>query len=225
MYCLRTENLTKLYSNNGLEIPALKNVNLRVERGEFVSLVGPSGSGKTTLLNLIGGLDMPTTGTVFVDDRDITGMSERQRSDLRLASIGFIFQEFNLIPVLSARENVEYVMLLQGVSPGEAQQRAVETLAAVGLQGLEDRRPNQLSGGQQQRVTVARAIATGPSIVLADEPTANLDSETGHNLVDTMRQLNDELDITFLLSTHDPMVIDSTTRVIRMRDGALLEEA
>ncbi len=225
MYCLRTENLTKLYSNNGLEIPALKNVNLRVERGEFVSLVGPSGSGKTTLLNLIGGLDMPTTGTVFVDDRDITGMSERQRSDLRLASIGFIFQEFNLIPVLSARENVEYVMLLQGVSPGEAQQRAVETLAAVGLQGLEDRRPNQLSGGQQQRVTVARAIATGPSIVLADEPTANLDSETGHNLVDTMRRLNDELDITFLLSTHDPMVIDSTTRVIRMRDGALLEEA
>ncbi len=225
MYCLRTENLTKLYSNNGLEIPALKNVNLRVERGEFVSLVGPSGSGKTTLLNLIGGLDMPTTGTVFIDDRDITGMSERQRSDLRLASIGFIFQEFNLIPVLSARENVEYVMLLQGVSPGEAQQRAVETLAAVGLQGLEDRRPNQLSGGQQQRVTVARAIATGPSIVLADEPTANLDSETGHNLVDTMRQLNDELDITFLLSTHDPMVIDSTTRVIRMRDGALLEEA
>ena len=221
MYCLRTENLTKLYSNNGLEIPALKNVNLRVERGEFVSLVGPSGSGKTTLLNLIGGLDMPTTGTVFIDDRDITGMSERQRSDLRLASIGFIFQEFNLIPVLSARENVEYVMLLQGVSPGEAQQRAVETLAAVGLQGLEDRRPNQLSGGQQQRVTVAR----GPSIVLADEPTANLDSETGHNLVDTMRQLNDELDITFLLSTHDPMVIDSTTRVIRMRDGALLEEA
>jgi putative ABC transport system ATP-binding protein len=225
MYCLRTENLTKLYSNNGLEIPALKNVNLRVERGEFVSLVGPSGSGKTTLLNLIGGLDMPTTGTVFIDDRDITGMSERQRSDLRLASIGFIFQEFNLIPVLSARENVEYVMLLQGVSPGEAQQRAVETLAAVGLQGLEDRRPNQLSGGQQQRVTVARAIATGPSIVLADEPTANLDSETGHNLVDTMRRLNDELDITFLLSTHDPMVIDSTTRVIRMRDGALLEEA
>jgi putative ABC transport system ATP-binding protein len=225
MYCLRTENLTKLYSNNGLEIPALKNVNLRVERGEFVSLVGPSGLGKTTLLNLIGGLDMPTTGTVFVDDRDITGMSERQRSDLRLASIGFIFQEFNLIPVLSARENVEYVMLLQGVSPGEAQQRAVETLAAVGLQGLEDRRPNQLSGGQQQRVTVARAIATGPSIVLADEPTANLDSETGHNLVDTMRRLNDELDITFLLSTHDPMVIDSTTRVIRMRDGALLEEA
>ncbi len=224
MYCLRTENLTKLYSNNGIEIPALKNVDLRVKRGEFVSLVGPSGSGKTTLLNLIGGLDMPTAGKVFIDDRDITGMSERQRSDLRLASIGFVFQEFNLIPVLSARENVEYVMLLQGVSPGEAQQRAVETLAAVGLQGLENRRPNQLSGGQQQRVAVARAIATGPSIVLADEPTANLDSETGHNLVDAMRRLNDELGITFLLSTHDPMVMDSTTRVIRMRDGALLEE-
>lgn len=225
MYCLRTENLTKLYRNNGMEVPALTNINLAVQRGEFVSLVGPSGSGKTTLLNLIGGLDMPTAGCVFIDDRETTGMSERQRSDLRRELIGFVFQEFNLIPVLSARENVEYVMLLQGTNATEAQRRATETLEAVGLEGLEDRRPNQLSGGQQQRVAVARAIATGPSIVLADEPTANLDSETGQNLLQVMRKLNDDLGITFVLSTHDPMVMDSTNRVIRMRDGALLEEA
>jgi len=222
MDCLRTENLCKVYQSNGLEVAALHGVDLRVERGEFVSIVGPSGSGKTTLLNLIGGLDMPTSGTVYVDDLDITAMSERQRSDLRLARIGFVFQEFNLIPVLSARENVEYVMLLQGMGQAEASKQACATLALVGLQGLEERRPNQLSGGQQQRVAVARAIATGPSIVLADEPTANLDSETGQKLVQVMRQLNDDLGITFVFSTHDPMVIDSARRVIRMRDGRLL---
>ena len=222
-HCLRTSQLTKVYPGDAGDVTALNSVDLAVEPGEFVSVIGPSGSGKTTLLNMIGGLDMPTTGQVFVDEQDITALTEQQRSDIRLHRIGFVFQEFNLIPVLSAQENVEYVLLLKGAERSAAAMRAREMLKAVGLEGMESRRPNQLSGGQQQRVAVARAISTDPAIVLADEPTANLDSETGRRLIGMMQELNSTLGVTFLFSTHDPMVIESTQRVIQMRDGEIQE--
>ena len=192
---------------------------MTLEQGEFTAIMGPSGSGKTTLLNLIGGLDTPTEGHVIVSGSDVSSMSKAQRSDLRRDHVGFIFQSYNLIPVLTARENTEFVLLLQGKSAEERRTRATEILAAVGLQGMEDRRPSELSGGQQQRVAVARAIATNPTIVLADEPTANLDSETKQDLIALMRRMNEEQGVTFLFSTHDPEVIKVARRVVRMRDG------
>jgi len=216
---VRTEGVRKTYGYNNENVEAVKGIDLAVTKGEFLALAGPSGSGKTTLLNLIGCLDTPSEGKVFVEDRDLSSFSRKQLSELRLNRIGFIFQEFNLIPVLTAVENVEYVMLLQGVDKETRRKRALDMLADVGLTGMEHRTPNRLSGGQQQRVAVARAIVAGPVIVLADEPTANLDSKTGRSLLELMRTLNREKGVTFLFSTHDPMVMETADRIVFLKDG------
>ena len=218
---VRLEAVTRVYAHDGITVRALAGIDLEVRKGDFAVVVGPSGSGKTTLLNLIGGLDTPTSGRIWVGDKEISGMSRSALSRLRLHQIGFVFQEFNLIPVLSAVENVEFVMLLQGVRAAERRARSLALLNLLGLAGLEHRRPNELSGGQQQRVAVARAIAAEPVIVLPDEPTANLDSKAGAELMDVMRRINKERAATFLFSTHDPMVMERATRVIRLRDGRI----
>ena len=216
---VHTEKLTKVYRQDSIAVTALQEVDLEIAAGEFVALVGPSGSGKSTLLNLLGGLDRPTSGRLWVADAELNAMSRRALAELRLRKIGFVFQEYNRIPVLSALENVEYVMLLQGVPDAERRARATEILNEVGLAGLEDRRPGELSGGQQQRVAVARAIVAAPALVLADEPTANLDSATGAALMDLMRRLNEEKRVTFVFSTHDPMVMERAKRLVRLKDG------
>ena len=218
---VRLEHVSRVYGHDGVEVRALDDVSLEIPRGDFAVLVGPSGSGKTTLLNMVGGLDTPTAGKVWVADRDIGGLRRSELAELRLRHIGFVFQEFNLIPVLSALENVEFVMLLQGVPEAERHRRSRALLVELGLEGLEHRRPSELSGGQQQRVAVARAIAAEPIIVLPDEPTANLDSKAGAALMDLMRRLNEEKGISFVFSTHDPMVVERARRVIRMRDGRI----
>ncbi|MEM6930642.1 MAG: ABC transporter ATP-binding protein, partial [Myxococcota bacterium] len=192
--------------------------------GEFTALMGPSGSGKTTLLNQIGALDSPTNGRVFIEDQDLTQLSSGELSDLRLRRLGFIFQSYNLIPVLSALENAEFVLMLRGVPAAERRKTVMETLISVGLGGMEHRRPSELSGGQQQRVAVARAIAGKPALVLADEPTANLDSKTGDDLIALMKQLNEENGVTFVFATHDPKVMDAARRVIRLEDGMIKED-
>ena len=215
------EKVTKIYQRDSVAVKALDGVDLEIFKGDFAVLVGPSGSGKTTLLNMIGGLDTPTSGRVLVAGADIGAMSKSERSRLRLQSIGFVFQEFNLIPVLSAVENAEFVMLLQGVPVAERRARATALLKELGLGGMEHRRPAELSGGQQQRVAVARALAGEPLVVLPDEPTANLDSKAGAALMDMMRRLNEERGATFVFSTHDPMVMERAKRVIRVRDGRI----
>jgi putative ABC transport system ATP-binding protein len=224
MSIVTVSNLERTYEAGSMQVRALDGVNLRIEPGEFTVLMGPSGSGKTTLLNCIGGLDTPTAGEVVVDGHELGSMSKAERSQMRLNRIGFVFQAYNLVPVLSAFENAEFVMMLQGASPAERKQRVMETLAAVGLAGMEDRRPNELSGGQQQRVAVARAIAGQPALVLADEPTANLDSKTGTELVALMKQLNEEHGITFVFATHDPKVMDAARRIVRMEDGRVASD-
>lgn len=216
---VRLEQVSKVYGHNGVSVRALDGVSLEIETGDFAVLVGPSGSGKTTLLNMIGCLDTPSSGRIWVAGTEIGRMSKSALSKLRLHRIGFVFQEFNLIPVLSSLENVEFVMLLQGAPELERRSRAYALLKRLGLEGLEHRRPGELSGGQQQRVAVARAIAAEPLIVLPDEPTANLDSKAGGALMDLMRELNEEKGISFVFSTHDPMVVERARRVIRMRDG------
>ncbi len=221
MPIVSVRNATRHYEQGAGLVRALQGVDLDLEAGEFTALMGPSGSGKTTLLNLIGGLDTPTEGSIEVDGMTISALSGNELSDLRRDRIGFIFQSYNLVPVLTARENTEFVMMLQGVSPKERKERANATLASVGLAGMEHRRPGELSGGQQQRVAVARAIATQPAIVLADEPTANLDSETKAELIALMRRLNEEQGVTFLFSTHDPEIIEAARRVVRLRDGRI----
>ena len=218
---VRTQGLAKVYVHNSLAVHALRDVDMEIERAEFVALVGPSGSGKTTLLNLIGGLDSPTSGRIWIGGEEIGRLSKAKLSELRLRKIGFVFQEYNLVPVLSALENVEYVMLLQGMPEGLRRERSLASLRELGLEGLEHRRPAELSGGQQQRVAVARAIAAEPVIVLLDEPTANLDSNAGAALMDLMRRLNKEKSVTFVFSTHDPMVVERARRVIRLRDGRI----
>lgn len=219
---VRLAQVNKLYQKGSLEVAALRDINLEIGRGEFIALVGPSGSGKSTLLNLIGALDAPSSGQIWVGGTELGGLSRAALSDLRLRQIGFVFQEFNLIPVLSALENVEYVMLLQGVPQAQRRQRSLALLAELGLQGLENRRPGELSGGQQQRVAVARAIVSEPLIVLPDEPTANLDSVAGAALLDLMRDLNEKQGITFVFSTHDPMVMQRAKRIIRLHDGCIV---
>ena len=214
----------KTYGEGALAVHAVRGVDLTVEKGEFLSLSGPSGSGKTTLLNLIGGLDRLTTGEVEVAGRRIDAMSSSELADLRLHEIGFVFQAYNLIPVLNAYENVEFIMQLQGVSRDERRHRAREVLHEVGLDGLGERRPGELSGGQQQRVAVARAIVSHPAIVLADEPTANLDSATALELLKIMESLNETHRTTFIVATHDPQVIEFTRRKIRMRDGQIQDD-
>lgn len=220
---VRVEHLTKVYQQDHVAVAALTDVSLDIAEGEFLALVGPSGSGKSTLLNIIGGLDRPTSGRLWIGDQELGEMSRRALSQLRRARIGFVFQEFNLVPVLTALENVEYVMLLQGVPDAERRARARNMLVEVGLGGLEDRRPGELSGGQQQRVAVARAIVAAPALVLADEPTANLDSATGTALIDLMRRLNTDKGVTFVFSTHDPMVMERAQRLVRLRDGKVVQ--
>jgi putative ABC transport system ATP-binding protein len=214
----------KVYPQGKVEVPALRGIDLLIRQGEFAALCGPSGSGKTTLLNLVGALDVPTRGTVRVAGRDLGVMSRGQLARLRLHKVGFVFQSYNLVPVLSAYENAEFVMLLQGVPAEERRQRLTELFREVGLAGLENRRPAELSGGQQQRVAVARAVAARPALVLADEPTANLDSATGSALLDLMRDLNTHHGVTFLFSTHDRMVMERARRLITLHDGEIAQD-
>ncbi len=213
--------LTKTFGKGELAVHALRDIDLDIVPGDFATLAGPSGSGKTTLLNMIGALDEPTSGEVTVDGQPLSGLSRTQLSDLRLTKIGFVFQSFNLIPVLSARENIEFVLQLRGVNAEERHERAMEAIRDVGLEGMEDRRPGKMSGGQQQRVAVARALISKPAIVLADEPTANLDSKNAMELIELMRGLNREHGTTFLIGTHDVRVMEHSKRHIEMLDGKI----
>jgi len=224
MSMLEARGVSKVYEARGVETVALRNVDLSIESGEFTALAGPSGSGKTTLLNLFGGLDAPSEGVVVLDGDDLGSLTSSQLAEERLYKLGFVFQAYNLIPVFSARENVEFVMELQGVSPSERRRRAMAILEEVGLGDLADKRPMEMSGGQQQRVAVARAIVSQPRVVLADEPTANLDSKTAGTLLDLMEELNREHGVTFVFSTHDPMVIEKARRTVRLRDGAVVAD-
>jgi putative ABC transport system ATP-binding protein len=219
MSLIELTNISKTYNTTAVAVHALKNVNLNIEQKEFTSIVGPSGSGKTTLLNILGGLDKPTSGQVTIDDKEITAMSPGKLVDFRLHNIGFVFQAYNLIPVLTALENVEFIMLLQKLPKKERKERAESLMYDVGLSDRLDSRPSQLSGGQQQRVAVARALASHPAFVLADEPTANLDSESAEALLDMMEQMNNKHDMTFIFSTHDARVIKRARRVITLEDG------
>ena len=221
MSIIKTENITKVYNSTHLPVRALHQVSVEFGEGEFTAIVGPSGSGKTTLLNLLGGLDKPTEGRIFIGEEEITRLKDSKLIDFRLKNIGFVFQSYNLIPVLTAKENVSFIMLLQKVDKKEMNERAEELLKQVGLHDKLDIRPNKLSGGQQQRVAVARALASRPKFILADEPTANLDTESAFNLLDIMARLNREENITFIFSTHDQRVIDRARRVIRLVDGEI----
>ena len=221
---IETNNLIKIYQQGDIEVKALNDVSINFQQGEFTAIVGPSGSGKTTFLNSIGGLDTPTSGKVVINNTDITNLKSNELIDFRLRNIGFVFQAYNLIPVLTAKENVEFIMLMQGDSASARKLRAEELLNAVGLSDQINRRPGQLSGGQQQRVAVARALASKPKFVLADEPTANLDSTSTANLLDIMYRLNKEESMTFIFSTHDLRVIDRAKRIITLEDGKILSD-
>ena len=215
----------RTYSEEAVPVHALRGVNLEVRRGDFISLAGPSGSGKSTLLNLIGGLDRADDGDVIVDGVSLMGMNENQLSDLRLEKIGLVFQAYNLLTVLTARENVGFIMQLQGISRSERSQRAMETLGTVGLEELADRLPGDMSGGQQQRVAIARAIATRPVLLLADEPSANLDTGTTGELLELLKELNEKHGMTIITATHDPMVMGYASRQVFLRDGAIVEDS
>ena len=224
MKIIDIKNLHKVYTDNSVSVNALNGVNLEFEEGEFSAIVGPSGSGKTTLLNIIGGLDNATEGTVTIDGQEINKLSPRKLTDFRMNNIGFVFQAYNLIPVLTAGENVDFIMHLQGKSKAERETRTRELLQAVGLGEMIDRRPSKLSGGQQQRVAVARALASKPKFVLADEPTANLDSKSTENLLEIMEKLNKEENITFIFSTHDARVVAKARRVVTLEDGHIVSD-
>ena len=217
-------HVSKVYRQNALSVQALSEINLEIPRKDFLCLSGPSGSGKSTLLNLIGGLDKPSSGGIVVDGVSLASLNKGELAKLRLQRIGFVFQAYNLIPVLTARENVEFVMQLQGAVASERYTRAMDILKEVGLAGLEDRRPGELSGGQQQRVAVARAIVSEPSLVLADEPTANLDSKSAENLMQLLRHMNQEHGVTFVFSTHDKLVMDFSRRLITLHDGRIVAD-
>lgn len=224
MKIIEIKNLHKIYNESEVKVHAVNGVDLNFERGEFAAIVGPSGSGKTTLLNLLGGLDQPTEGNILIDETDLGQLKSSQRIDFRMNNIGFVFQSYNLIPVLTAKENVEFIMHLQNRPKQERENRAMELLKAVGLEGREKSRPNKLSGGQQQRVAVARALASKPKFVLADEPTANLDSKSTENLLDIMEELNKKENITFIFSTHDQRVVNKARRVITLEDGKIISD-
>jgi putative ABC transport system ATP-binding protein len=224
MNIVECSDIKKTYEQGQVEVQALRGISLSIKKGGFVALAGPSGSGKTTVLNIIGGLDSSDSGTVTVDGNILDEMNQSQLADLRLHNIGFVFQAYNLIPVLSALENVEYVMLLQGVPVADRRQRAKTILDDVGLEDKYNRRPAELSGGQQQRVAVARAIVSSPSIVLADEPTANLDSKSGQDLLELMQEMNEKKKVTFIFSTHDHMVMDYARRLVKIRDGQVVDD-
>ncbi len=221
MNVIDINNVSKVYHDNAIPVPAVTDVTLHFTEGEFAALVGPSGSGKTTLLNIIGGLDKPTKGEVIIEGQNVTSLSDSKMIDFRLQNIGFVFQAYNLIPVLTARENVEFIMLLQKRPKAEREKRVAELLKEVGLQDKMDTRPNEMSGGQQQRVAVARALASKPKFILADEPTANLDSKSAANLLDIMSEMNKNENITFIFSTHDSRVIERAHRVITLTDGVV----
>ena len=221
---IQVKNLSKIYKQGELEVKAVNNISMKVYDGEFTAVVGPSGSGKTTLLNCIGGLDSCTSGGVIVDGESISSYSSNQIIKFRLNNIGFVFQSYNLIPVLSAKENIEKVMLMLGYKEEERTKRSIELLEKVEMLDMSDRRPNQMSGGQQQRVAVARALASKPKFILADEPTANLDSKSTANLIDIMSRLNREENITFIFSTHDQRVIDRARRVVTLVDGKIIND-
>ncbi len=216
--------LVKIYDQETVPIYALNQVHVHIEKGEFTALRGPSGSGKTTLLNMLGGLDQPTSGVVEIEGININKMNEGELMDFRLHHIGFVFQSYNLIPVLSAMENIEFIMLLQNRDKNERKQRAMELLEMIGMADKRDKRPMELSGGQQQRVAVARALAARPKFILADEPTANLDSASAGKLLDIMAQMNEQLQTTFIFSTHDPRVIERARRVITLEDGKVVAD-
>ncbi len=218
---VQVRNLVRTYQQGQVEVKALRGVDLDIQAGEFTALMGPSGSGKTTLLNQIGALDTPSSGSVRIAGQELVGMDKVARSNLRLHRVGFVFQAYNLIPVLSAFENAEFVLMMRGVPEAERKDRVMRTLGAVGLAGMEHRLPGELSGGQQQRVAVARAIVGEPALVLADEPTANLDSTTGHELLDLMRRLNTDRGVTFVFATHDPKVMEAARRVVTLVDGQI----
>ncbi len=223
-WAVELKDVTKTYQTDGLAVPALRGLDLSIKPDEFLAIAGPSGSGKTTLLNVMGGLDRADSGQIRVAGHDLQALSNGQLARLRLQHIGFVFQAYNLIPVLTARENAEFTLLLQGVPEPQRRARIERLFAEVGLTGLEERRPTQLSGGQQQRVAVARAMATQPALILADEPTANLDSSTASALLDVMAQLNHTHGTTFIFSTHDPQVMDRSRRLIRLRDGQIISD-
>ena len=224
MLAVRCVDLCKTYRQGEQDIKALDHLSIEIKEGGFVCLSAPSGGGKTTLLNAIGGLDKPDSGEIYIGGRRIDNLSKGQLAEMRLRQIGFVFQAFNLIPVLTARENVEFVMQVQGVAAGDRQKLAGEILEEVGLAGLEDRRPADMSGGQQQRVAVARAIVSRPELVLADEPTANLDSKTADGLMELFRELNEHHDTTFVIATHDKRVMSYAKRLVRMLDGRIVED-
>jgi putative ABC transport system ATP-binding protein len=224
MNVIEINDLVKIYDNTAVHVTAIDHVNLTIEKGEFTAIVGPSGSGKTTLLNMIGGLDQPTSGDIHVDGVDITKLKPRQLVDFRLNNIGFVFQSYNLIPVLTASENVSFILEMQGAPKAFMESRTREILTEVGLGDRMDSRPNQLSGGQQQRVAVARAMASKPKFIIADEPTANLDSKATAKLLDMMEELNRKENITFLFSTHDQRVMNKAHRIIVLEDGCIVSD-
>ena len=224
MNVIEIKDLVKIYTNTAMEVRAVDNVNLTIEKGEFTAIVGPSGSGKTTLLNMIGGLDQATSGQILVDGIDIATLNAKQLVDFRLHNIGFVFQSYNLIPVFSASENVSFIMEMQGLDKATIQSRTAEILTEVGLGDRMESRPNQMSGGQQQRVAVARAMASRPKFIIADEPTANLDSKTTEKLLEIMQELNEKENITFLFSTHDQRVVNKARRIIVLEDGKIVKD-
>ncbi|KXA99524.1 hypothetical protein AKJ47_03015 [candidate division MSBL1 archaeon SCGC-AAA261G05] len=224
MTLIELQDVDKVYETDATSVKALDDVTLIVEKGEFMSVAGPSGSGKTTLLNLIGGLDKPTSGKVKISNRITGRMTDSELDSMRLEKIGFVFQTFNLIPTLTALENVELVLSITGLSSSEQEERAKKLLEMVGLGDRLNHRPSQLSAGERQRVSIARALANDPEIVLADEPTGNLDTDTGNEVVDLMRKLNEELNKTFIIVTHDPNVAKRTDRIVRLKDGAIVGE-
>ena len=223
-YAVRTGDVSKIYQQEAEEVHAVRDVSLTVGSGEFTALAGPSGSGKTTLLNLIGGLTRPTRGQVWVGGQELSTLASGELARLRLTRVGFIFQAYNLLPVLTARENAEFPMLLQGVPTAERTRRVDELFSRTGLNGLEDRRPGKLSGGQQQRVAVVRAVASQPALVLADEPTANLDAENSHHIMKILVRLNQELSTSFIFATHDEKIMAYLRRIIHLDDGEIIED-
>ncbi len=224
MSLFEVKNLTKIYQIGEVKTHALQGVDLSIDKGEFTAIAGPSGSGKSTLLHLMGGLDQPTSGEVYLNDKRIDQLSKKEAAAVRLDKLGFVFQAYNLIPVLTALENAAFVLELQGVDKKKREAKALESLKALGMEEFADRRPNQLSGGQQQRVAVARAFAAKPDIILADEPTANLDSKSGGDLIELMKRLNEDEGVTFVFSTHDPRLLDHVKRTVNMEDGRVLRE-
>ena len=224
MSTVTLKKVCKIFGEGDLAVHALKDIELEINKGGFICLSGPSGSGKTTLLNMVGGLDLPTSGEITVADKRVDQMNRSELAEMRLHNIGFVFQAYNLIPVLNARENIEFVMQLQGVDSNERYKKANDILEEVGLSGLGNRKPAELSGGQQQRVAVARALVSEPALILADEPTANLDSTTAETLMTLLRQLNDERKITFLISTHDKLVMSHARRLLKMQDGEIIDD-